>query len=317
MRIDTPVVFIIFNRPDCTARVFEQIRSAEPGKLHIVADGARINVIGEQEKVNRCRDIVSQITWDCEVIRHYSEINLGCRDRIHSGLNAVFDREEKAIILEDDCLPDRTFFSFCAELLERFKDESQIMHIGGNNFIGADYSQPYSYHFSRYTHVWGWATWKRAWNCMDLHMRKWPKKKKAVTSVCSFKKERRYWAKRFDNQYSVPEQINAWDYSWMYSCWLHKGIAIYPSVNLVQNIGFGDAATHTSEGQLSLSIPSQSMHSILHPQKIIINTSADKENFKKHFLHYYESSFSKFISRVRIRFGIMKRKVITFFLKRL
>ena len=147
-QLKTPVCFIIFNRPDVTERVFQVIRQAKPPKLLVVADGARANKIGEQEKCLATRAIIHQVDWNCEVLTNYSDVNLGCRKRIYTGLDWVFSQVEEAIILEDDCLPDPSFFRFCEELLEEYRHNTKIMLVSGQNLQFGQKRRNYSYYFS-------------------------------------------------------------------------------------------------------------------------------------------------------------------------
>ena len=159
--LKTPVAFIIFNRPSLTQIVFNTIRQAKPKQLFVIADGARFPE--EKEKCQQARDIIRQVDWDCEVLANYSDVNLGCGKRISSGISWVFEHVEAAIILEDDCLPHLSFFRYCENLLDYYRDDERVMAIGGDNFQDGNKKTPYSYYFSKYPHVWGWATWRRAW----------------------------------------------------------------------------------------------------------------------------------------------------------
>ena len=147
-KLTTPVAFIIFNRPDTTRIVFEEIKKAKPEKLLIIADGPRNNKPGEKERCAETRAIVENIDWECEVLRNYSDKNMGCKNRVASGLNWVFENVEEAIILEDDCLPDQSFFRYCQELLEKYRDDKRIMLIAGDNMLFENNKQKYSYYFS-------------------------------------------------------------------------------------------------------------------------------------------------------------------------
>ncbi len=171
MSLETPVAFIIFKRHDLTERVFQAIREAKPKKLLVIADGPRFPE--EAAKCQKTRDIIQQVDWDCEVLKNYSEVNLGCRQRISSGLDWVFSQVEEAIILEDDCVPAPSFFSFCQTLLDYYRDDNRIMVISGDNFQDGQSRTDYSYYFSRYNHCWGWATWHRAWQYWDFNKNKW------------------------------------------------------------------------------------------------------------------------------------------------
>ena len=178
--LKTPVVFLIFRRPDLTARVFEAIRQAQPAKLLIVADGDR----NEEEAIlcQQARAVTEQIDWDCEVLTNFSDTNLGCKRRVSSGLDWAFSQVEEAIILEDDCLPHPDFFHFCSELLTHYKDDTRIWNICGHNFQDAQWRGDGSYYFSRYADPWGWATWQRAWKHYDKDLSKKVSRKEFVTS---------------------------------------------------------------------------------------------------------------------------------------
>ena len=171
-----PVAFIIFNRPDTTERVFAEIANAKPPKLLVIGDGPRTGRPGEAEKVAATRAIIQRVDWDCKVLTNFSEVNLGCKKRVSSGIDWVFEQVEEAIILEDDCLPDITFFRFCQEMLERYRGDQRIGMISGDNFqFGRRYGDD-SYYFSKYVHIWGWATWRDRWvGSYDVSMAKWPR----------------------------------------------------------------------------------------------------------------------------------------------
>lgn len=241
----TAVAFLVFNRPDTTKQVFERIRQARPPKLLVVADGPRDSHPTDPEKCAAARAIIETIDWDCEVLKNYSETNLGCKKRISSGLDWVFEQEEEAIILEDDCLPDPTFFPFCEELLEKYRHDCRIMHISGNNFQFGRRRTEYSYYFSIYNHCWGWATWRRAWNLYDLKMKKLhePVTKKHFRQLLKDPYAVRYWMSKFSKTQS--NKIDTWDYQWTFCCWMNYGLTILPEVNLVTNIGFNQVGTHT------------------------------------------------------------------------
>jgi hypothetical protein len=245
--MNTPVVFLIFNRPETTRKVFAEIAKAKPSKLLVVADGSRPNCFGEAEKCAETRSIIERVDWDCEVLTNYSEVNLGCKSRIASGLDWVFSIVEEAIILEDDCLPNETFFRFCEELLKRYRDDERIMSISGTNQRFDKLRTQDSYYFSRYNHIWGWATWRRAWQYYDSQMRLWPRIKEEGWLKDIFKEPRlvKFWEKNFESAYA--ETWNTWDWQWLFACWVQSGLSILPRVNLISNIGFGENATTTMD----------------------------------------------------------------------
>ena len=166
--LETPVAFFVFNRPDVTARVLERIAEVQPKTLFVVADGPRPDHPHDKEKCQAVREIVSQINWPAQVFTNCSDENMGCGPRVSSGLSWIFDHVEEAIILEDDCLPSVGFFSYCEELLERYRHDTRVGIISGNNFVYPKIKTDYSYYFSRYPHIWGWATWRRSWEKYDF-----------------------------------------------------------------------------------------------------------------------------------------------------
>ena len=274
----TPIVLIIFRRPDKTLKVFEKIRQVKPCKLFVICDAPRPEKPDEYEKCEKSRAIIDTVDWDCEVIKNYADTNLGSFRRIPTGLDWVFNQVEEAIILEDDCLPDITFFQFCEELLEYYKNDQRIMAISGDNFQLGHQRTHDSYYFSRYTHSWGWATWKRAWKHFDLEMKAWPevRDKQLLRLILDSDRDVKYWNSILQDTYE--SKIKAWDYRWTFATWLQNGLTILPNVNLISNIGFGEGATHTvSSKNPFINLPTQSMNFPLqHPQFVIRERMADK-----------------------------------------
>ena len=265
---EVPVLFLVFNRPAHTAQVFERIRDLQPVRLLISADGPRPDVTGDKESCDAVREIVSNIDWDCTVSTRFDEINLGCRYGPVAGLDWAFQQVEQAIILEDDCLPDQTFFHFCAELLQRYRNNPQVMTIGGHRWEGPDLSDADSYYFSRYPATWGWATWSDRWAKFDIEMREWPDLRDSPwleTLLCD-RSALNYWQRIFD---SMNQGLDAWDYAWLFSCWRAGAFSIRPNTNLVTNIGFGESATHTHQPGHPASRPASNMNFPLkHPNNI-------------------------------------------------
>jgi hypothetical protein len=197
-----------------------------------------------------------------------------------SGLNWVFSRVSEAIILEDDCLPSASFFRFCSELLNRYRDDPQVMHIGGSNFLPGRRMTPYSYYFSRYAHIWGWATWSHAWRNMDLELKTWRNFKNAtIKQVFTDPIERKHWVHKL-KPISTGERIDTWDYSWQYSVWAQGGLCVVPQTNLVANIGFRDDATHTRTDSERANLPVVGLpRKLTHPLQIRLNDEADRRTF--------------------------------------
>jgi hypothetical protein len=272
----TPVVFLVFNRPDLTARVFETIRAARPDKLLIVADGPRPNRLSDDALCTETRRIVSAVDWPCDVRTNFAPSNMGCRDRVASGIDWAFSLVEEAIILEDDCLPEMSFFRFCQELLDRYRDEPTVMHISGANLHTRALPAEHDYYFSRHTHIWGWATWRRAWRHYDLQMSSWG----LFKGVDQFFNEplrpafRRYFCSRFDLTYAG--RLDTWDYQWTLTCWRNKGLSITPTCNLISNIGFDERAAHTRSHSHLAAMPTYaSRFPLEHPAAIERSVAAD------------------------------------------
>lgn len=244
MGLKTPVAFLIFNRPDTTGQVFREIAKAKPEKLLVVADGPRKEKAGEAEKCAQARKIISSVDWDCEVLTNYSDTNLGCKRRVSSGLDWVFDTVEEAIVLEDDCLPSRSFFPFCEELLSRFRHDARVMQVSGSNYLDTGTAE--SYFFSKYGPIWGWASWRRAWKLYDVDMKLWPmiKKNRLHHDFCFNENEIAAREEIFDSVFNG--NIDTWDYQWVFAKLVNNGLSITPQKNLVTNIGFGEDATHTT-----------------------------------------------------------------------
>ena len=236
--ITSPVLFLIFNRPDTTRRVFEAIRTAQPQKLFIAADGPRLNVESDYEQCTATRSIAMNVDWECEVYTLFRDTNLGCKAAVSSAIDWFFEHVEEGIILEDDCLPDQTFFRFCDELLDKYRHDTRIGMISGDNFLFGQRNIEGSYYFSRYTHIWGWATWRRAWQKYDVSLSGWPKfrEQKLLRHVLDNDEEVEYWTAIFDNTYLG--HINTWDYQLMFSSWANGFVNIIPNSNMVQNDGY-------------------------------------------------------------------------------
>ncbi len=279
MSLSTPVLFLTFNRPETTSRVFEQIARARPSTLLLVSDGPRPDREGERERVEATRALVQQVDWPCEVLTDFSDINMGCKDRIASALAWTFGLVEEAIVLEDDCLPDPSFFDYCEQLLDHYRDDRRVMAITGNNFQAGQSRTPHSYYFSKYFHCWGWATWRRAWESFDRELTSWPEFQAtgALASSADSRPEEEYWDRIFTAQHEG--KICSWAYPFQYSCWAQSGLTVTPNVNLVSNIGFGPDATHTTNDSPQANVPVQSIGELRHPPLVVRNKAADRYTF--------------------------------------
>ncbi|AHF92581.1 hemolytic protein HlpA-like protein [Opitutaceae bacterium TAV5] len=254
----TPLIFIVFNRPEVTARVFARIREARPATLYVICDGPRPHRPDDIPNVAAVRAIIEQgVDWDCDVIRDYADTNLGCRHRVASGLTRAFARLEHAIVLEDDCLPDPGFFPYCGELLARYRDDPRVMHIAGTNFSAPVGAAPHGpgYRFSHHPWIWGWATWRRAWEQYDFGMATWDARFSALRASFASPWEAQYWISTYDGARSDLDRADTWGFPWMFTVRSLGGLSVLPTVNLVENIGIGADSTHTKSDAAHLRIP--------------------------------------------------------------
>jgi hypothetical protein len=277
-----PVAFFVFNRPQLTAKVYDRIRAARPKRFLVVADGPRPTRPEDAELCRAARAIVSAPDWPCELLTNFADENLGCRRRLSSGLDWVFRRAPEAIILEDDCLPCASFFDFCSEMLNRYRDDSRIMHVSGDNYQDGSRRGKASYFFSRYPLSWGWASWSRAWRYYDANVSAWPTayRERWLQSIMDNPAEIEYWEAIFDRLYRG--QIDTWDYQWVFACWRQGGLSVLPNANLVSNIGVGPDATHFKDGHSTVGIPTHEMTEFVHPTEVIRDKEADRYTFEKH-----------------------------------
>jgi len=280
----TPVALFVFRRPETTRRVFDAISKALPTKLLLIADGPRQDREGEAEACRQVRKIVTRVDWPCEVFQNFSEANLGCGERIISGLNWVFSLVEEAIILEDDCLPDPSFFPFCQELLEKYRDDSRIAYISGDNLVERYTVLASSYYFSQIGGIWGWATWRSEWQRYDRYLSGWPdlKRDKILEEVFDRPQAVKYLTGIFDSMYAGTGP-DTWDYQWLYTGLKSNLLAIVPRVNLVTNIGFGEGSTHTTAKDHRLLAASPIEFPLKHPISFIPLRSLDRHRVQDMF----------------------------------
>lgn len=272
----TPVLFMIFNRYDTTQKVFNAIKRVKPRQLFVAADGPRENKEGEKEKCEQVRKIIEQVDWDCEVKTLFRDKNLGCKIAVSSAIDWFFENVEEGIILEDDCLPSQSFFWFCQELLEYYRDDTRIMMVSGNNFQFGKTRGEGSYYFSKYAHIWGWATWRRAWKCYDVRMANFKmfKTENQINNIFRIKQQQKYWTKIF--QLTYDGKINSWGYVWTYTCFINNGLCIMPNVNIVSNIGFSREALHTKdENSIFSKMKVNEITEIIHSKFVLVDQEAD------------------------------------------
>jgi len=275
--LNTPVLFLVFNRPETTSKVFETIQQAKPPRLYVAADGPREKIKGEVGKARRVREIATQVDWECEVKTLFRDENLGCKVAVSSAIDWFFENEEEGIILEDDCVPHPSFFPFCQELLDRYRNDERISMIGGINFQFGQKRGLASYYFSKYNHIWGWASWRRSWEDYDVSMQKWPilRDTNWLTGYLKSWSMARFWSRRFEKAYAG--KIDTWDYQWFLACWVASRLTIVPNTNLISNIGMHDEATHTTNKKSKLAdMKTEALtFPLCHPTHIFCDKKAD------------------------------------------
>lgn len=307
------ILLLFFNRLDTTLTTLEQIAKVQPKKLYLAADGGRNET--EKEQITAIRaSVLRHITWECEIHTRFLDINLGCKIAVSSAISWFFSHEKQGIILEDDCLPTLSFFRFCDELLERYAKQENIFMISG--WSALDFAKNTSvntlspkaqlqedYFFSKYPHIWGWASWARAWQKYQLEFSDFEAEFSPLDNFCSVR-ERRYWYKIFKT-YSQGK-IDTWDYPFVYSIWKHKGLCVYPKNNMIANIGFNRSdATHTTGESKFATMPSYDIiFPLKHPSTITHNAIMDQISFDISFTPL--SIVARIIRKIRRYFAILQ-----------
>ncbi|KKQ12052.1 MAG: Nucleotide-diphospho-sugar transferase domain-containing protein [candidate division TM6 bacterium GW2011_GWF2_36_6] len=278
---DTPILFIIFNRPNYTKKVFDTIKKAKPTQLFIAADGPHPDNPQDHELCKQTRAIINLIDWECEVKALFQDQKLGCGKGVSTAIDWFFDHVEQGIILEDDCVPNESFFPFCTELLEKYKNDESIMMISGTSYLFNKETSPYNYFFSRYFAIWGWATWKRAWKKFDFYIPDWRIKKHPRSLFIIFKNIQitKFWTNYFDQ--IKNKKLNAWSIQWGYTCIFNHGLAITPFHNLISNIGAEGVHYHNDNKNPLLHLYTKNIQFPLnHPPRIVLNKKLNAMLFK-------------------------------------
>jgi hypothetical protein len=297
--LKTAVLFLVFNRPDTTKQVFEVIRKAKPPRLYVAADGSRADKSEEQEKCDRVRRIATQVDWNCEVKTLFRDKNLGCRVGVSSAIDWFFENEEEGIILEDDCLPNQSFFWFCEELIERYREDSRIMMITGTSYLFNEVYNTEDFFYSRYYAIWGWATWKRAWKKYDIKMTGWPNVKKMLSDFYFWDKSiSRVFEKNFE--LAFQQKIDTWDYQWVFTCIKESGLCIVPYHNLVSNVGCEGTRPSDYSSFINMkTLELKAMDDVKGPREVNHSIDIDKTQFYNIF-YRYENLKQKTIRLLRI-----------------
>ena len=285
-----PVLIIAWRRPNQVKKVICSLREYySPNKVYVACDGP-LQSEQEKEKVLNTRKVIEkEIDWDCEIKKLYSPVNKGCRKGVSDAISWFFSENDDGIILEDDCVPDRVFYYFCEKLLDKYKNNKKIISISGNNFQDENLIGDGSFYLSRYTHIWGWATWKDRWNLYDLKLLNWPefKKSKKFRNLFQTSRERNYWAKIFDKLYYY-DKPNTWDYQWLFTSFYYDLNTIIPNTPLVENIGFDPDSTHIfSDNEIKKQISNSKKLNLVkmlkEPNHFERSIEADNYAFKNHY----------------------------------
>lgn len=302
-RGDVPILMMLFNRPEHTRKVFEVIRELRPSRLFVAGNGPRFGVPKDIELCKAVRDIFKEVDWPCELHTNFREINIGMNPQWYKAMDWFFQSVEYGIILEDDCVPHPSFFVYCDELLNKYMNEEKIMHINGSNFLFGKKMGNASYFFSKYTHVWGWATWKRAWQKYDFDLKSFPsfKQSNEIDVICPNHREKKYFMKYFEQLYS-KENIDSAT-KWLYSIWFNKGICITPNINLITNIGYGLSAGHTIFKEKIMGQETLDIMPLTHPTSQTVDTVADNFTFRTVY-------FRSFFEKVRYKIMVWVSKVV-------
>ena len=278
-----PVLMIVFNRPETTERVFEAVRQYAPERLYVSADGPRADK-PDAERCAAVRKIFERVDWPCEVKTRFRDVNLGCRKAPPDGISWFFENEEEGVILEDDCLPSQDFFRFCAEMLERYRDNDRVMHVGGANFLGETSPSSCSYYFSVFPQIWGWATWRRAWKHYDNEMTDFPEYLRSG-KIAARLPGKPYWQWRILQQMNATWKhspyFNTWDWQWTYAVFKCGGLAAVPCCNMISNIGY--SGTHEVNSEVCGLPVSELPDPLVHPSAAEPDRSADSQTFRSFY----------------------------------
>lgn len=274
--VNSPVLFLVFNRPNTTIKVFDAIREVKPSRLYISSDGPRPKNDSDISEINAVRDyVLANIDWNCEVKTLFRESNLGCKDAVSSGISWFFENEDEGIILEDDCLPNQSFFRFCDSLLDKYRHDERVRHISGVNFIGNDVVTESSYYFSRFTHVWGWASWKRVWKDYDKNLELLERFLRSDNLWNIYPDKRMIELIKKELMRVKNGELNTWDFQYLFLNLIQNGLTIIPCKSLVENIGFGAGATHDYSHGIKLQQAEEISGELIHPDFLVPQTRFD------------------------------------------
>ncbi len=302
--VTTPVLFLVFNQPEITKITFQEIRKSKPKYLYISADGPRENNEQDAIECQATRDvIINSIDWDCEVRTRFLKNNLGVKKAVSSAITWFLDEVEEGIIIEYDCVPSQSFFWFCQELLENYRYDTRVMAINGSNFRFGDRSSDSSYYFSKIPAVWGWATWKRAWQYWDGELNNYQelKEQELMSSIFKTKKTIKYWENKFDQ--IVNKVDKTWGHPWCYAVMSQNGLCINSNTNFISNIGFTSQGTHANDKDYILSnLERFEIKELIHPNVIVPDLEADEQVMQKYPRLSMKEEVAIFIKQVLLFF---------------
>jgi hypothetical protein len=298
----SPLLLVAWRRPHTLRQVIDAIRPIAPMRLFVACDGPNPERPGEAEKVSASREVIEkEIDWPCQIERLYSDMNQGCRLGVSRAITWFFEQVDEGIILEDDCVPHPDFFPYCTTLLERYRNDSRVWCISGNNFQNGQWRGDGSYYFSRYNHCWGWASWRRCWNHYDAELEQWPALRESGLLKTIFENplERNYWSGIW-NSLLDSGMPDSWAYRWTFTCLANGGITALPNRNLVSNVGFGVDASHTTN-VADPTVADQGLGVISHPTFLLPDTAADRYSFKHHLGGAAMRSRMRLFARMKAR----------------
>jgi hypothetical protein len=278
--VRSPVLFLVFNRPESTAQVFAAVRAAKPPRLYVAADGARPEREGEDKRCAEARWTATAVNWPCRVQTLFQDHNLGPKRGPVAGITWFFEHETEGIILEDDIQPLPSFFPYCEDLLERYRDDQRVGVISGSNLVAGRFAAPDSYFFSRYLSIWGWASWRRVWQHYDPEVREWPawRDRGGLHQVSDGNRAfESYWRSIFERAYT--RDVDWWSYQLQLVCWMRGLLVAMPAVSQTMNLGFGDESTHTRgrvPGYIRESAPQPVTFPLRHPPRVAYAPEADR-----------------------------------------
>lgn len=300
--VKSPVLFLVFNRLNTTKKVFDSIRTVKPAKLYIASDGPRLKNNNDILEVRAVRDyLLANVDWECEVKTLFRDDNLGCKDAVSSGITWFFENEPEGIILEDDCLPNQSFFRFCDTLLDKYRFDERVRHISGVNFIGRDVVKDSSYYFSRFTHVWGWASWRRVWKDYDKNLGL------LDTFLSSGNLENIFPDKRVVELLTreltrvKKGELNTWDFQYLFLNFIQNGLCVIPSKSLIENIGFGAGATHEHTTTMQYQQSEEISGNLIHPKFFVPQIQYD-------ILSLRIMNNLTLISKIKVKFAAIYKK---------